>query len=66
VVGAFGPRHGLAIIQIAEFNSSPQLGVLQRVSYSWRLWSLVDNREEQLLQQCSSPFEPFRGHEKES
>lgn len=44
-------RYGSAIIRVAEGDA--------RVSYSWRQWDLLSNKEIRTIRVCECPFESF-------
>ena len=47
-----------AIIRVGELPSTVGGGV---VGYSWRIWNLETNTEEQFIRLCEDPFEPYEG-----
>jgi hypothetical protein len=57
-VHSFDPSQGVAILKIAE-GDAPDNAPVMNVSYSWRKWDLIGNKEIGRLQDCTSPFDPF-------
>ncbi len=57
---SFDPSQGVAILKIGEGDAADNAPVM-RVSYSWRKWDLIRNREIARLQECTSPFDTFIG-----
>jgi hypothetical protein len=47
-----------AIIRVGELPSTSGSGV---VGYSWRIWNLESNTEEQFVRLCKNPSEPYEG-----
>jgi hypothetical protein len=52
------PSQGVAILRIGE-GDAPDNAPVMNVTYSWRRWDLVKNKEIARLQDCASAFDPF-------
>ncbi|HTE91492.1 MAG TPA: hypothetical protein VK639_21260 [Terriglobales bacterium] len=58
------PKEGSAIIQVGEADR-PESENSFTVLYSWRRWNVATNIEIERLQDCESPFNPYRPEESE-
>lgn len=53
---SFDPDSGQATIKVGE-EGEPDVDGVIHVTYSWRQWDLLSNREIRTIQVCESPFD---------
>src|SRR5215510_1450243 len=58
-IHSVNPGSATAIIKVAQLPKSQDPD--RRVTYSWREWDLISNREVRVLKICNDPFEPLTG-----
>jgi hypothetical protein len=57
-LGSFDPLSGHAIIRVAE-GDAPRGSRHVHYIYSWREWSVVENRQVRYICTCETPFDDF-------
>jgi len=57
-VQSFDPGTGHGILQIGEEGLPDSAGSMH-VTYSWRVWDVLNNQEVRLIRVCKHPFESF-------